>query len=29
MMVRRSASLIVAQRAISSMVRPQPTHNPE
>src|SRR4029453_3117672 len=28
MMARRSPSFIVAQRAISSMVRPQPTHSP-
>src|SRR5215469_12776488 len=28
MMARRSRSLIVAQRAISSMVRPQPMHSP-
>ncbi len=28
MMARRSDSLIAAQRAISSMVRPQPTHRP-
>ena len=28
MMARRSPSLIVAQRAISSIVRPQPTHSP-
>ena len=29
MMARRSSALIAAQRAISSMVRPQPRHRPE